>query len=113
SPIELPTAQVTTGDDHVSITKYEIARSDFSKYFAISSSGLISIVRGDASLSPGKYVLALKLRTGASKEDEGIFENAIEIDVTSEPLALTYTPAQGKLEEESELSGNTTFRGNK
>ncbi|MBD1427167.1 DUF4958 family protein [Sphingobacterium arenae] len=112
SPIELPTAQVTTDDDHVSITKYEIARSDFSKYFAISSSGLISIVRGDASLSPGKYVLALKLTTGASKEDEGIFENAIEIDVTSEPLALTYTPAQGKLEEESELSGKTTFRSN-
>jgi hypothetical protein len=109
SSVELPTAQVTTNKNHVSIRKYEIAKSDFSKYFAISSTGVISIVKGDATLVPGKYVLSLKLTTGASGEDEGIFQNAIEIDVISKPLGLTYTPAAGKIEEESALSGKTSF----
>jgi hypothetical protein len=112
STVELPTAQVTTDKNHVSIRKYEIAKSDFSKYFAISSSGVISILRGDATLVPGKYVLSLKLTTGASGTDEGIFQNAIEIDVISKPLALTYTPSLGKIEEESALSGKTSFTSN-
>lgn len=112
SIVELPTAQVTTDKNHVSIKKYEIAKSDFSKYFAISSTGLISIVKGDATLLPGKYVLSLKLTTGASGEDEGIFQNAVEIDIISKPLALTYTPSIGKIEEESALSGKTTFTSN-
>lgn len=110
STIELPTAQVKTENDHVSIRTYEIARSDFSSYFAISSIGEISVVRGDTGISPGKYMLSLKLTTGASGEDEGIFENAIEIDVTSEPLVLTFIPAEGKMEEESALVEETTYR---
>ncbi len=109
SAVELPTAQVSTDKNHVSIRKYEIAASDYSKYFAISATGVISIVRGDATLLPGKYVLSLKLTTGASGEDEGIFQNAIEIDIISKPLALTYTPAIGKIEEESALSGKTSY----
>ncbi|SMC94147.1 surface glycan-binding family protein [Pedobacter nyackensis] len=112
STAELPTAQVTTNKNHVSIRKYEIAKSDFSKYFAISATGVISIVRGDATLLPGKYVLSLKLTTGASKEDEGIFQNAIEIDIISKPLSLIYTPSLGKIEEESALSGKTSFKSN-
>lgn len=112
STVELPTAQVTTDKNHVSIRKYEIAKSDFSKYFAISATGVISIVRGDATLLPGKYVLSLKLTTGASAEDEGIFQDAVEIDVISKPLALTYTPSFGKIEEESALSGKTSFTSN-
>lgn len=112
SVVELPTAQVVTDGNHVSIRKYEIAKSDFSKFFAISSSGVISIVRGDVNLLPGKYMLSLKLTTGASGEDEGIFENALEVNITSRPLALTYTPATGKIEEESALSGSTTFTSN-
>jgi hypothetical protein len=109
STVELPTAQVTTDKNHVSIKKYEIAKSDFSKYFAISSTGVISILRGDATLLPGKYVLSLKLTTGASGQDEGIFQDAIEINIISKPLGLTYTPSSGKIEEESALSGKTTF----
>lgn len=109
STVELPTAQVTTNKNHVSIKKYEIAKSDFSKYFAISSTGVISVVKGDATLAPGKYVLSLKLTTGASGEDEGIFQNAVEIDIISKPLGLTYTPSSGKIEEESALSGKTSF----
>lgn len=111
STVELPTAQVKTNGDHVSIRKYEIAKTDYSKYFAVSSTGLISIVRGDATLLPGKYVLSLKLTTGASAGDEGIFQNAIEINVISKPLALTYAPAIGKIEEESVQSGKTSYTG--
>lgn len=107
STVELPTAQVKTNGNHVSIRKYEIAESATSKYFAISQMGEISIVRGNKEILPGIYTLSLKLTTGASGKDEGIFENAIEINVTSKPLSLTYTPAEGKVEEETE--GGTTF----
>lgn len=112
STVELPTAQVTTDKNHVSITKYEIAKSDFSKYFAISNTGVISVVKGDATLLPGKYVLSLKLTTGASRQDEGIFQDAVTIDIISKPLGLTYTPSLGKIEEESALSGKTSFTSN-
>lgn len=109
---ELPTAQVVTNGNHVSIAKYEIANSEHAKFFAISSTGEISIIKGNQDILPGIYVLSLKLTTGASADDEGIFENALTINITSKPLALTYTPAMGKIEEESQLSGNTSFTGN-
>ncbi len=112
SAVELPTAQVTTSGGHVSIRKYEIAKSDDAKYFNISSTGLISVVKGDATLLPGKYVLSLKLTTGASGQDEGIFQDAVEINIISKPLALTYAPASGKIEEESVQSGKTTYTSN-
>lgn len=109
---ELPTAQVTTDGNHVSIRKYEIAEGAYSKFFAVSQTGEISIVRGSKDIVPGVYMVSLKLTTGASGEDEGIFENALEVNITSKPLELTYTPASGKIEEESELSGKTTFASN-
>lgn len=99
---ELPTAQVKTDGNHVSIRKYEIAKSDISKFFAISQTGEISIIKGSQDIVPGTYVLSLKLTTGASTEDQGLFENAVEIKVTSKPLSLTYTPNTGKIEEETE-----------
>jgi len=108
----LPTAQVTTQGTHVSIRKYEIARSDYSHFFAISSTGEISVVQGNTVIQPGVYVLSLKLTTGASGEDEGIFENVLRVNITSRPLELNYTPATGKIEEETELSGATTFVSN-
>ena len=110
--VALPTAQVKTDGNHVSIIKYEIAKSDFSKYFAISPSGLISVVPGSSELEPGKYVLSLKLKTGASAEDEGIFENAIEFDITSRPLSLIYEPNKGVIEEESAQNPSTSFESN-
>lgn len=111
SEVELPTAQVLTDGNHVSIKKYELIETDYSKFFAISSMGEISIVRANEELQPGKYSLSLKLTTGAVGEEgeEGIFEQAIEINITSRPLALAYTPNAGKIEEESAQSGSTTF----
>lgn len=108
--VKLPTAQVKTDGNHVSISKYEIAASAYAKYFAISQTGEISIVKGSQDIQPGLYTLSLKLTTGASAEDEGLFENAIEITVISKPLSLTYTPATGKIEEET--VGSTTYTSN-
>lgn len=111
STVELPTAQVTTEGDHISIQKYIIAnvRKDGvlveeNDFFTISSTGEISIVKGESKIQPGKYVLDLKLTTAIVDEaaEEGIFENAIEIDITSKPLTLTYTPNTVKVEENAQ-----------
>ena len=110
SEVELPTAQVKTDGDHVTITKYEIAKSDYSKYFDITKSGKISIIKGSTALLPGIYNISLKLTTGASSEDEGIFENALEINVTSAPFGLEYTPNEDMLEAENDKSGKTSFQ---
>ena len=112
SEVELPTAQVKTDGDHVTITKYEIAKSDYSKYFDITKSGKISIIKGSTALLPGIYNISLKLTTGASSEDEGIFENALEINVTSAPFGLENTPNEDMLEAENDKSGKTSFQSN-
>lgn len=105
---ELPTAQVTTDGNHVSITKYEIAKSDISSFFNISQTGEITLVRG-SDIAPGIHTISLKLTTGASSEDEGIFENALTINVTSKPLGLTYEPNEGLIEAETTEGPETTF----
>ena len=111
SIVELPTAQVNTVGYHISIQKYIIAnvRKDGvlveeNDFFTISSTGEISIVKGESKIQPGKYVLDLKLTTAIVDEaaEEGIFENAIEIDITSKPLTLTYTPNTVKVEENAQ-----------
>lgn len=97
----LPTAQVKTDGNHISIRKYIIAnvRKDGAlienkDFFAISATGEISVVKGQTGIQPGKYVLDLKLTTAVVDEEaeEGIFANALEIDITSKPLSLVYTP---------------------
>lgn len=78
----------------------------------ITKSGKISIIKGSAALLPGIYNISLKLTTGASSEDEGIFENALEINVTSAPFGLEYTPNEDMLEAENDKSGKTSFQSN-
>lgn len=111
STVELPTAQIITEKDHISIQKYLIAnvRKDGvliedNDFFTISGTGLISIIRGESKIQPGKYVLDLKLTTAIVDEEaeEGIFENAITIDITSKPLALVYTPNAVRVEENTQ-----------
>lgn len=105
----LPTAQVKTDGNHISITKYEIAKNEISSFFKISQTGEITIVRG-SDIAPGIHTLSLKLTTGASSEDEGIFENALTINVTSKPLELTYEPNEGLIEAETAEGPETTFK---
>ncbi len=106
----LPTAKITTdGNNHVSIKKYLIANvyrngelvDDCKKWFKVSSDGVFSIVSGTEDFMPGIYVFDFKLTTYASGEDaeEGIFMNALKLNVKSKPLALTYKPASMKVEE--------------
>lgn len=118
STVELPTAQVTTEQNHISITGYSISSVRLGEtivdnkknpMFAVSSDGTISIVRGSNAIEPGLYTIDLKLNTAVSGSDseEGLFANALTVNVTSKPLSLTY--ATGKLEEATEESGNTSF----
>ena len=117
--LQLPTAQVKTNGNHISITGYKIASVMYNntaidqpnKYFAISNSGEFAIVKGNTAVKPGVYTISLRLMTAAvdEEEEEGIFENAIQVNITSKPLSLVYTPNEGKIEEETALSGQTTF----
>lgn len=92
-------AQVKTEGEHVSISKYSIAEGDYKDYFAISASGEVTINKKNASnILPGIYKVALVLQTEAG---EGIFPDAVTFNITSKPLALSYSPAKGKMEEAS------------
>ncbi len=110
--IVLPTAQVKTDGDHISISGYEISGikkgdkviENFpNPLFAISSTGEISIVKGNKSIEIGTYVLSLKLNTAVAGSDSemGLFADAVKINVISKPLSLTYNPKEDLLEESS------------
>lgn len=94
--VSLPTAQVTLADENLTITHYAIAQSSYSDFFAISSTGEISIVPGNKEITAGTYPLSLKLTTATSGET--ILENALEVTITS--MTLTYTPDKVSIGEE-------------
>ena len=101
-------AQVKTEGEHVSISKYSIAESGFKDYFTVNASGEVSINKNyEGDILPGIYKVALKLQTEAG---EGIFADAVTFNITSKPLALTYTPNKGKMEEATE--GPTSYTTN-
>lgn len=108
--ITLPTAQVKTDGEHISITGYEISSirkgeqiiENFpNPLFAISSTGEISVVRGNQSIEIGTYILNLKLNTAVAGSDSelGLYADAVKINVISKPLSLTYNPNEDLLEE--------------
>lgn len=115
---ELPTAQVETDGDHISITNYTILNVKFNgtviegkvDLFSISGTGEITINPSSAFRS-GVYTLDLKLFTAVADAEstEGIFENAFTVNVTSEPLSLTYSPNPARMEEETEGKPLTKF----
>ena len=121
STVELPTAQVYTNGEHISIRNYlianvrkgdEIIDNKKAGLCAVSNTGKISVVKGNKNIEPGIYTVDLKLTTAISGEEdeEGIFENAVEINVISKPLGLTYPTERGKLEEASEQEPNTNYK---
>lgn len=108
--ITLPTAQVKTDGEHISITGYEISSirkgeqiiENFpNPLFTISSTGEISVVKGNQSIEIGTYVLNLKLNTAVAGSDSelGLYADAVKINVISKPLSLTYEPNESLLEE--------------
>ena len=110
SETELPSAQITTDGDHISIENYYISKvmcdgkvvDAWDGLFKVNDEGKVSILR-NSSFPAGVYTLDFKLTTMVVGKDseEGIFENALTVDVTSPPVSLTYTPAVGKVEVEA------------
>lgn len=104
----LPTAAITTEGTHISIKKYIISSvlrdgvpvDNFDKLFAVSGKGAVSIIGNNPDFVAGTYSLSFKLTTFIVGEDseEGLFADAMTIDVTSAPLGLSYNPAQGRVE---------------
>lgn len=94
--VSLPTSSVTTDGSHVTIKSYAIsavylngeADETYKSWFAISSSGEVSIVAGNTEIIPGIYCFDLKLNTyiAGSNSELGLFRNALKINVIAPPL---------------------------
>lgn len=107
---ELPEAAVVTEGEHISISGYVISNvryngvlsPDSKQLFSISDTGVITI-NTNSNFQPGVYSLDIKLNTAISGSDsqDGIFENALTVNVISEPLSLTYSPNPARMEEET------------
>ncbi len=97
--INRASSQITSTGESVSITAYELQQEEGKEYFAISSTGRISI---DADykgiVPPGIYKLDVLLQTAATGAEWVIFEDAVEYSITSKPLSLEYVPAVGMME---------------
>ena len=104
---ELPTAQITTEGEHISIRNYLIsgvrrdgkALSDWDGLFSVDKSGKFSILKNN-KFNAGVYVIDFKLTTmvfGADSE-EGLFSDALTVEVASAPISLVYNPSTAKVE---------------
>lgn len=107
SDVEIPSAQITTEGEHISIKNYHIAAvrrdgvlvEDWSGLFSIDNTGRLTILR-NRNFSAGVYVLDFKLTTMVVGNDsqDGIFADALTVDVVSPPIALSYVPEEVKVE---------------
>lgn len=106
---DLPKAKISSdGSDHVAIKQYGIANvrrdgepaEECKEWFHLSQDGEFSVVTGNADFIPGTYSFDFRLVTYiVGKEDEaGLFTDALTVDVTSAPLALSYPVASAKVE---------------
>lgn len=105
---KLPTAKIVTDGDHISIKGYRIAGarlngnivSNYGDMFEVSSEGVVSIKGNNPDFLPGAYVLDFKLTTYVvgEEDEEGIFSDALTVNVTSAPKSIVYTPNTGKVE---------------
>lgn len=102
SGTNLPSSKIITEGEHVTIKKYLLGTvtkdgelfADAAKCFSVSDAGVVSIVPKADEIRSGKYVLDFVLTTSAADEasQKGLFEDALTINITSEPLSLTYSP---------------------
>lgn len=104
---ELPTAQITTEGEHISIRNYLIsgvrrdgkALANWDGLFSVDKSGKFSILKNN-KFNAGVYVIDFKLTTmvfGADSE-EGLFSDALTVEVASAPTSLVYNPSAAKVE---------------
>ena len=121
---ELPTAQIATdGNRHVEIKKHLIANiyhngvpaNECKDWFDLNpTSGKLSIVAGNKSFEAGVYTFDFKLTTYmvGEADEEGLFSNALRIDVTSAPYGLSYNPTSVLIEKGySGKSAKPEFKG--
>lgn len=104
---ELPTAQITTEGEHISIRNYLIsgvrrdgkALANWDGLFSVDKNGKFSILKNN-KFNAGVYVIDFKLTTmvfGADSE-EGLFSDALTVEVASAPISLAYNPSTAKVE---------------
>lgn len=104
---ELPTAQITTEGEHISIRNYLIsgvrrdgkALTNWDGLFSVDKSGKFSILKNN-KFNAGVYVIDFKLTTmvfGADSE-EGLFSDALTVEVASAPTSLVYNPSAAKVD---------------
>lgn len=104
---ELPTAQIITEGEHISIRNYLIsgvrrdgkALANWDGLFSVDKSGKFSILKNN-KFNAGVYVIDFKLTTmvfGADSE-EGLFSDALTVEVASAPISLVYNPSTAKVE---------------
>lgn len=123
---ELPTAQIVTdGNRHVEIKKHLIANvyhngvaaNECKEWFDLNpTTGKFTIIPGNKSFEAGVYTFDFKLTTYVvgEQDEEGIFTNALRLDVTSAPYGLTYNPTSVLIEKGySGKSGKPEFKGSK
>lgn len=96
---KLPTAQVKTAGEHVSITKYSIGTVTVNgevldkpeEMFEVSSSGEISILKSERFKRGLTYSISLKLETAATGDTPCIATDILAVEVASEPFSLEYS----------------------
>ena len=110
---ELPTAQIVTEGEHISIENYFISAvrrdgvlvEDWADYFAVNKKGVVSILK-NINFAAGVYSIDFKLTTMVVGKDseEGIFADALVVDIVSPPISLEYVPSVAKVEHTSGFS---------
>lgn len=122
--VSLPTAAVTTDGSHVSIKGYAIssvrldgeANDAYKAWFSISKDGVVSITPGNADIIPGVYTFDFKLNTyiAGSNSEMGLFKNALSVNVTSAPMALSFSNPAVKVERGyASISAEPDVKGSK
>lgn len=104
-----PTARITTDGNHVSIRSYRIANvtrdgvkmEDWTGLFKIDEATGIVEIEKNGSFVAGKYVFDFRLVTSAANasSEEGIFADALTVDIVSPPVSLAYDPEIKRVEE--------------
>ena len=106
---QLPTAVITSdGSNHVQIKEILISNvyldgelfNDAKEWFEINSDGVFSIIPENQAFEAGIYTFDLKVTTYIAGKDseQGIFKNALTLNVTSAPTRVQYAPESLKVE---------------
>lgn len=118
---KLPTAQVKTEGEHVSITKYSIGTVTANgevvekpeEMFEVSASGEISIIKSNRFQRGVTYLISLKLETAATGHTPCIATDILSVEVASEPFSLIYpeynTEEGWKMPNTSEDEGGSSY----